>query len=702
MGDWADEIALQKERLFLWVPVAFGAGIAAYFGLGFEPALWVGAAGAAVFLPLAAWLHRHHHENLRWFAAWVVASALFLAAAGFFAAQAGTGINGTPVLAKSIGPVTVAGRIESIEPLGGKKGNRVVLDHVSIEKLSPEETPRKVRLTFKKEERVLAAGMTISTLAKLDAPSAAVLPGGYDFRRHLFFQGIGGVGFSFTPATIIDSEPKGGVALFFENLRTKIGREVDERAGPVTSGIMTALITGERGAIAEEDDEAMKASGLYHLLSISGTHVCMVAGVLFFFVRLLLALSPWAALHWPIKKIAAVAALLGAAFYVILAGADVPAQRSLLMTGLVMVAVILDRSPFSLRLIAFSALVVLAIAPHSLVGVSFQMSYAAVAALICFFDYIRPWWMGWYARAGFLKKTFMYVAGILMTSVIAGTITGFFSLYHFQSYAVYGVLANMIAVPLTGFVIMPAAIVAVMLMPFGAGGWALDIMEWGTMWMLGIAHWTGSIEGAVVHVTQWPVCTYAFLIAGIVLFLLWRGWRGKGVAVFLVATGLFLTMFAKLPDIMVAASGKLVAVRTDDNDLYFSSGRKDKFTAENWLRLMGREGEKPKTFKAKDAPLLCDDDGCRWEAGGKKISIIRTKKAFIEDCRWANLMIAEIPLQKWDCQSGAKMLDLYDALDGGAQSIYVRGGDIRVRNVREDVGMRPWAGARRYNPLKNN
>lgn len=684
----AGEITAQKERLFLWIPVAFGAGIAVYSALSVEPNRYLGIAATAVLIPFLARAWRHHHDSLRQFIVFLVWAGLFCGACGFFTAQIGTAVHGTKILEKSVGPKTAAGFVESVENLGGKNGSRVVLSDVSIEGVA--QPPKKLRLKFKKDEG-LEAGQMVSTLVKVDPPSQAVAPGAYDFRRHLFFEGIGGVGFSFTAAKILETPESGGFGLFFERTRQAIDGEITRGAGPVTAGIMTALITGERGAIAEEDDDAMRNSGLYHLLSISGTHVAMVAGVLFFFTRLFLAAFPWIALRCPIKKIAAIVALLGSAFYVLLAGADVPAVRSLMTTGLVMLAIMLDRSPLSMRLVAVSALFVLMLAPHSLIGVSFQMSFAAVAALICFFDYIRAWWMAWYSKAGFIRKSVLYLIGIMLTSLIAGTVTGFFSLYHFQQFAVFGVLSNMLAVPLTGFVIMPAAILALLLMPFGVAGFAIKVMEWGVVWMLAIAHWTAGLDDAVIHVSQWPEATFALFSAGLVLFLLWGGWIGKAVAVFTMLAGLCLIPFTTRPDIYISDSGKLVAVRGEDGDLYFSSGRKDKFAAENWLRLNAREGEKPKTFRDKAAPVLCDEAGCRMEIAEHHVSIVHTRGAYFEDRDWADVMVADIPLPEETAESDKIVIDLFDALDHGAHTVYVRGEGIRVESVGEEAGERPWS-----------
>lgn len=681
------EISAQKGRLFLWIPVAFAAGIALYFSLLTEPARWAGAGVAAAVLPVVMWLYRRHSEGAWRFACYAAAMGVMLAALGFATAQVGTRMAGTPVLAKSIGPVDVEGTVESVDDLGGKKGRRVVLGDLVIERLAPEETPRKIRLRFRKGEG-LEAGARIRALAKIEPPSGAVAPGAYDFRRHLFFQGIGGVGFAYRAAEILDGRT-GGAGFALETLRGKINARIGAVAGPAAGGIMTALITGGRGAIADGDDEAMRESGLYHLLSISGAHVTMVAAVLFFVARFLMACFPWAALRWPIKKIAAVIALLGAAFYVFLAGAEVPALRALLMTALIMIAIMLDRSPFSLRLIAFAALAVLAVAPFALVGVSFQMSFAAVGALICFFEWIRPWWMTFYSRAGFVGKGVMYLVGVMMTSVIAGTVTGIFSLYHFQSFAVYGVISNMIAVPLTGVVIMPAAVLGVFLMPFGMEAFAFRIMEWGTVWLLAVAHWAGGLEGAVIHVRQWPEAAFAFLVCGLVLFLLWEGWRGKGAALAVMMAGMVVAALAPAPDILVSGNGKLMAVRGADGQLYLSSGRKEKFVAENWMRLDGHADEKAETFSGPSSPMLCDDDGCRGEIQWRKVAIVKTPRGLREDCAWADVVLSAGPIAKGACGAEGPVLGLYDFLDDGAAAIYL-GEGIEVRSARRRGEVRPW------------
>jgi len=688
MGPWGDgfrgELAAQEERLFLWIPVALSLGILAYFIWPVEPHITFSLILLAVLMPAlaVAWYRQHDHGVALFL--YLLLFAIVLMVAGFSASMVAAQRFGTPMLSKQIKITDVSGVIESIDPQGQGRGSKVVLSDLEIGKLLPDQTPRKIRLTFKKDGG-LEPGARIAFRANLSPPSGPVLPGAYDFRRHLFFEGIGAVGFSYDAPAIIAPPEKGHIAVFFEDLRQHIQEQIAGQVSPTSEGLMTALITGQRGGIADEDDEAMRESGLAHLISISGTHISMAALTLFFFSRLLMALSPWMALHWPIKKIAAIIALCGAVSYTFLAGAEVPAIRAMLMTALVLIAIILDRSPFSLRLIAFAALCVLILQPQSLVGVSFQMSFAAVAALICFYESTERFWKQHYHGAGWIKKAALYFIGILITSLIAGGMTGLFGLYHFQQFAVYGVLANMIAVPITGFIIMPAIILALILMPFGLHGFALTIMEWGSIWILAVAHWAAGLEGAVLHVHQWPVITLCLIAAGIVLFLLWRGWRGKICAAVCVMVGLLIGALSPMPDVMIAHGGGVMGVR-DGSDLFVTQRRGDRFTQQNWMRLMGRDGEKPLLLSKDAAFAACDFHGCRMEIKNKKLAIVYDPMAVQEDCQWADVMIAHIPAR--GCK-GPVIIDLFDMKRDGAIGVYLNR-TVMIERAGDLSQGRPW------------
>ncbi|MGH6930184.1 MAG: ComEC/Rec2 family competence protein, partial [Dongiaceae bacterium] len=281
-----------------------------------------------------------------------------------------------------------------------------------------------------------------------------------------------------------------------------------------TGGVGVALIAGDQGAISKPVLQNMRDSGLAHLLSISGLHIGLVAGILFVALRRLFCLMPRVALHYPIKKWGAAAALLGTLFYMLLAGAPVPTVRAYIMTSMFLLAVILDRTAISMPPVAWAAVVVLLVSPEELIGPSFQMSFAAVVCLVAAYESTQAARLHWRAEAGWGRRASLYIAGLVFTSLIATLATGPYSIYHFNRLASYGVIANMIAVPLTGLWVMPWAVLATLLMPFGAEHLALVPMGWGVDGIIAIAEQTGQRPGAVVVVPTLPIAGLALITLG--------------------------------------------------------------------------------------------------------------------------------------------------------------------------------------------
>lgn len=681
-----EALTAQKDRFFLWAPVFLGLGIALYFSLETEPA--AGAAPLAAGAILATGVMGRRDPLARALCGFALLTAL-----GFGVAQWRAHEVRTPLLLKEHGPAMVEGTILQIEPQEEGRGSRLILGDLVIEDLEPAATPRRVRLALRADGG-LAAGDRIRALAALNPPSGPVMPGAFDFQRYAYFKGIGAVGFIYKAPEVIGA--KAGARSVFERMRESIIASVQTHARPPYAAVIVTLLTGHQTAIADDDWQAMRDSGLAHLLSISGMHVVMVAGSLFFLSRLLMAAWPWLALHYPIKKGAAVIALLAAVFYTFTVGAAIPAQRAMMMTAFVMIAILCDRSPFSPRLLALAALVVMLLFPESLMGVSFQMSFAAVAALVLFYDWSRPFWRRLNSQAGTVRKGLLYMAGVLATSVIAGAATGFFSLYHFQNFALYGVLANMIAVPLMGVVVMPASLLSYALMPLGLEEYPLAAMEWGVSWILATAHWTAAMDGAVILVRAWPAVTFALGVCGALFAALWNGrlrWAGLAAA----ALGLTFIPLHRPPDILIADSFKLIALRGADGDLRVSSGRAERFTAENWQRLNGRAEEKPAVWPregmVEEAGMTCGPEGCRAVIAGHRIALPRSRAAVPEDCGWAEILLYADPLPRESC-AAPRRFDRFDVYRGGAHALWLGGGTVTLRSVLSERGRRPWTGYR--------
>ncbi len=684
-----DAFVLQQNRLILWIPVAFSLGIVLYFSLMLEPPLIVSGFVSLIGAALWGCVWPLREKKPYGYLFWLVCGFVFLFASGFAAAHFRTHAMQAPVLVNETGPVDVEGVVTDIERLGPGEGSRLILEEIVIERVAADETPEKVRITVRKDQGI-SVGERIRVLAELSPPSAPIAPGAFDFQRYSYFRKLGGIGFAYRAPEILDREAGDSSGHFLEKTRRKIVQRVERSVDYPQAGIMSALMTGERGSISEEDWEAMRGAGLAHMLAISGLHVGLVAGVVFFCVRFLLALFPAFALRWPIKKISAFIALIAASYYMLLVGATVPTQRALLMTGVVLIAVMLDRSPVSLRLVALAALAILLVAPDSLMSASFQMSFAAVSALVCFYDFLRPYWSSWYRNAGWFRRAALYVLGVCATTLVASLATAPFSLFHFQNLAVFGLLANLIAVPLMAFVIMPMAVFTYPAALIGLDGLVLQMMGLGVSWVLDIAHWVAGLDGAVLRMPALPGSCLAFVISGSLFLFLWKGWfRLAGLVPVLI--GLMLVGSHRPPDILVSPDSSLVAVRTGSGELVFSSLVKERFIREGWLRLNGQpEDAKQKWPKEGWAHgIRCGEHGCRHERDGIRIAFPASPYAHAEDCLWADIVVAGDPVDKKACHARV-IIDRFDSWRNGAYALWLEAGDIYVEHAAQKRGDRPW------------
>lgn len=677
-----EELYAQKPYVFLWTPVFVALGIGAYFSLPVEPPFALG-----VFLCLA------YAALVALFSARPVLQKIILfallVALGFCAAQVRTMRVYTPILSEDMAPITLRGRIAAIEDQDEGSG-RLVLEDIEIEDVPPDETPRRIRIRTRSDDG-LAVGQRIETLAGLHQPSAPVIPGGFDFQRYLFFQGIGAVGFIYKEITVLEDTRVSSFGQMVERLRRTIAMRIESAVPHPEAGIVIALMTGRKTAIAEEDNEAMRAAGLAHMLAISGLHVGLFSGAIFFIMRLLMACVPGMALHHPIKKYAAVLAVMAAAGYMLLAGASIPSQRALLMTSVVFLAIILDRSPISLRLVAFAALVVLLLFPESLLSASFHMSFAAVTGLIVFYDRLRPVWSAWHRRAGIGRRAALYFAGVCMTTVVATFATAPFALFHFNQLAVYGLIGNLLCVPILAFVIMPLIVGALFLMPFGLAYPVFVLMDYGVRAVLDVARWVESLPHAVLHMPSWPLSALVLIVGGTLFMMLWQGRFRWGGIVPLVVASVLIGRY-QLPDILVAPDIRLVAVADkSDGSFYVSTRRSARFVRENWMESFGlEEGEETRFPKeGEDGPIKCDEFACRIALGGKTVSYMRSPLVQARECAEADIVISTEPLR--DCYPQERIaIDLFDVHHKGAHALWLSGDAVRLETSADPRGRRPW------------
>ncbi len=672
--------------MFLWVPFFLSIGIGLYFSLSYEPEFLV-IAVITIFIIAISFIFWKtiFNDNSATHLLFLMLVILSLISIGFTTAKLRTDYIYSPMIVKKINFADIEGRIKTIEPI--EVGSRVILQDLSIDKINADKTPHFIRLKVLKDEG-LKSGQIIKVLAGLNPPSSPVAPYAFDFQRWSYYQRLGAVGFAYGAPEILENA-KGSI---LSSVRESITKKIIMQTSSPEQSIILALMTGQRKAIIDEDWDAMRELGLAHMLAISGLHVGMVAGVLFFFSRIIMAGFCNFALHHPIKKYAAIIALIGAFLYMLIVGATIPTQRAVIMVGLAMIAICLDRSPISLRLVALAATLILLYRPESLVSISFQMSFAAVTALVAFFEFMRPYLRKLYSRAGLWRKILLYILGLSFTTIIAGAVTGLFGLYHFQQYAMFGLLANLIAVPILSFMVMPLLVLSYFLMPLGISGFVLNIAEWGTRWVLATAHWVANMDGSVLKIASYPSWVFIGLVVCLWIFTVWKG-REKILILPIFVGLLILIPLTKQPDIQISGASDLILIKDKQDQIWLSSFVKERFTAKNWVRLQGAVDQKqkkwPKEGREGDFPLSCDSYGCRGIINKKKIAVSFSEKSWIEDCHWADILISQKPVSKKQCDA-PEIIDYFKLWRMGSHSIWFIDNKIIIRSVEEVRGKRPW------------
>ncbi len=683
----------ERERWPLWLPPVLGIGIGLYFALPAEPPVWLGPLSVVGLAAAAAAVRRR-------LAPFMVLVALLCAAAGFAAAQIRSALLAAPVVERHTGALMLEGLISEVEmlPTGGM---RVTLEQVALDK-DDVVVPAKARITVRpaRADRPanpdLTAGQRIRVRAMLMPPPQPAMPGAFDFARFSWFKQFGAVGSALGRPEILDGGENQGWRAGFTVAVNDLRHAITARILAVLPGdrgaVTAALTTGDQMPISQPMMVAYRDSGLAHILSISGLHITMAAGLVFVGLRTLMALIPALALRHPIKKWAAGLAIAFAWFYTLLAGSPVPALRSFYMTGLILVAVLLDRVALSMRLVAWAGVAIMLWSPEEMIGPSFQMSFAAVVALIAAYEELTPRQGAWkQAHPGFWPEAGLYVFGVVMSTLIAGTATAIYGIYHFNRFAVWSVAANMIAVPLTGFWVMPWALLMFLLLPLGLEAIALVPMGWGVEGVNMVAVWVASWPSSAVTLPILPLWAMVTFTLGFAWLCIWRRrWRLWGLAPMAVA--LAAMTFARPPDLLVDGRGDAFAVRTQDGRLLLN-GKGGRILKDTWSRRAGPEAPErwPKRSSSRDGRLRCDELGCVWRVDGRVVALVKDEDHPEAACAGADVVISSVPL-RGACRGTKVVVDRFDLWRRGPHALWFRpDGGVRIETVAGWQGDRPWA-----------
>jgi competence protein ComEC len=678
---WAlSEVA--PGRLFPWLGVAFGTGIVLYFTADREPALWA-ALPLAAFAILVAFFARRSAVGFP------LALGFACLAAGFAVATLNTARLAHPVLTVPASSVNLAGFVEVREER--ERSDRIVVHVHRFDGRIIGETPDRVRVAVRKDTAP-SVGTFVSLKAHLSPPLAPLRPGGYDFARDMYFAKLGASGYALGKLQVETPPVAAGTALHFSAAIDAMRETIDKRIRAVIPGdegaIASALITGKRDAITAPVSDAFYVSSLAHVLSISGYHMAVVAGIAFFFIRGILALVPSVASRHPIKKWAAAGAFLAATFYLVLSGAGVATQRSFVMIAIVLTGVMVDRRALTFRTLTLATFAVLLLAPQAVAHPSFQMSFAATLALIAGYQYALPWRADADTSVGARAALWggNEVAALLYASLIAGLATTPYAAFHFHRLAPYGVLANLFAMPVVSVWVMPTGILGLLTMPFGFDALFWKLMGAGIDWMIAVVLWVANLPGAAGRIHAFGTGPLLVATAGLLLMCLLRTplrWSGAVLA----AIACLWAVMTPRPDILVAADGQAAAVRGRNGQLSVLHSGRDNFAVKEWLAADGDNRD------AKDAGLgdgvRCDAIGCIGTLkDGRLVSMALSAEAFAEDC--ARAVVVMSPRQA-PGECAALLIDRKVWRANGAVGLRLVGDGFEFAAARPPGYERPWA-----------
>lgn len=572
----SDAFGRQQGYLFVWMPICLGVGIGIYFSMMSEPSL-------AIFAPLvlallALWLWAVERERHRGCWASVLLWAMTLVVAGSMLASFRAHWVAAPVLGyRYYGPIE--GRVIKIDKSASQK-TRLTLDQVRLTRMAPARTPKRVRISLHGPMllETLSPGDVVMVTGHLGPPSGPVEPGGFDFQRHLWFQQLGALGYTRTPLLRVSGVDKADLSwrLQLYSFRLSLSAAIKSRMPAPNGPFAAAIITGDRTDIDAEALGNLRASNLAHLLAISGLHMGLLTGAVFALIRIFVSLIPAVSTRLNARKVAAVGAFAAALVYLGVSGASVATQRAFIMVSVMLFAICIDRPALSLRAVAIAALAVLIMSPEALIGPGFQMSFAATTALVAVFAVIRdrslflhmPGWMGG-------------VASLVISSFIAGAATAPFGAAHFNQLAQYGLLANLLSVPVMGLIVMPGAIAAGLLAPLGLEWVGLWVMEQGLAWILGVADFVATLDGSTRGIIAPGPWVLPLVSLGGLFICIWQG-RGRMAGLVPLAAAVVLWVGAERPVVLISESGRLLGVLQDQGRI-LNKPKGDSFSARVWL-----------------------------------------------------------------------------------------------------------------------
>lgn len=679
LADWCEA---EQSRLVLWLPVFMGAGVLVYYELRFEPPLWWGLAaagasvgGAVLFRPVPV---------LRRCLAPIAAMAL-----GFLSSQWSTAREPPIETGLPSRATIVSATIRAVDVL--PEGRRITLDRA---RLDEADTPlvRDVRIRLRKNDQgPLTAGDTVRVRALVRPPAMPAYPGAWDLQRDAYYSGLGASGFALGPVERISTAiPSPGMRLV-QWLREAIAAHVTAVIPGAAGEVSVTLLTGAAMGIPEAEHNAFRDAGLAHLLAVAGLHIGIVMGFALTLARTGLALSEHASLFWPTKKLAAIAAIAVGAAYMVLTGMHVPIVRSFTMACLFTAALLANRQPMSIRGLGLAGVALMLIEPHEVPGVSFQMSFSAVLALISGYEALRPWLRRLHG-ASWRRRVLAHIVALALTSALAGTASMPYGAYHFGHIQIYYVIANMVAVPLTAFWVMPLGLLSLPLMPLGLDWLTLVPMGWGAEAIVRVATVTASWPTAIIAVPHIPAWGLLLVSGGLAWLGIWRT-PLRLLGLLPLAVGLVSPAMNHPPDILIAADARLIGFRSADGVWLQTSQGGSRFTRDAWLQYWNVAQGRPLPVqgRSEDGAVDCIKDSCVLRLGETRQGVLVARGvARREACLDIAIIVSAEPARGICPRPWPKLADRFTVWRDGSVAVWLEPTGAHFITDRQARGSRPW------------
>lgn len=656
----ANSIYLERSRLILWIPVCMMIGIIGYFQLMEEPTILMVLLPVIMFSLLL--IYTFEIMSLR-----IMTTAFLFISLGFAIIYTKTHYVNTTLLTKKLKKIKIAGTVTESDYLPHKKLHKITLKLDS----NTQENLKKVKINYSDKNTLIPqVGDSIKGIASLFPYGDPVSAYGYDFRKNAYFKGIQASGRLYEITDLQKSETGG-----LQRIRTNLSTYFRKKLSGEVAEIATALTTGQRQGITTETRNAFADSGLAHILAISGLHISLVAGLFFLILRRALSLIPAITRQYNVKKFTCFATIPATLFYVALSGFGYPAIRAFYMTMFACLAIAMDKHPFNMRSLSLTAVLILLVFPESATSVSFQLSFSAVLGLIAFYE--KPWMnlKNKSMHKNITGKIALYIFGICMTTIIATLATTPISLYYFKKLTLNSIFSNLLAIPLTGFIIMPASMLCVLSYFTIDVEWPYFVLEQGIKLLILCAQTVSSWRGSNISCHQPAelyLCLFGFGFLWLCLFQTRLRFLGF---VFMAGSLHTLTQKKHLPDIYMADQGTVIAV--SENNTFYISGKQGSFFYDQWKEEAGANNIEP--LKNKEIHLSPD------------ITLITNPwfmgRQFFKNFRCPKILLSNGKIYK--CQRYSEQVIDRDTLKKkGTHLVWLH--PFKVQSVRSTLGNRPW------------